>query len=236
MPTFCTWQFWILCATDTFRSVSKKYWGSVPSPTYPITYFAIPWLHYPYVFAYNVCLVPNSSQSFLLQILHPLKTTFLPLPFPFPNQLYPVTSSTVLWQPSGLLSHTPFLQHSSLFFFLPNQPHCYSPLTISVTSLCYSCSLFTATVSFDPTLGSHFIYKKTLFSCCDLLHLNPNKAEQISLVLWLVFTVPVFSKCFDHTQLLTIYTNVDQLLLNKDWSECIQNHFSFLLWVACYVL
>lgn len=130
----------MLSATDTFCSVSQEVLRFDTQPYLP--YYLPCHTLILNVFAYNVCLLPNSSQSFLLQIFllhYYLKTAFLPLPLPFSNQLYPVTSSTPPFLPSGLLSHTLFLQHSSFFScqISPTVTH----LTISVTSLCYICSL-----------------------------------------------------------------------------------------------
>lgn len=110
MSAFCTWEFCAPGATETFHPI----WVSIPSPTYLTT----PWPHYPYI-----CLLPNSSQSAVLQILHLfLQTAFLPLPLPFPNQLcHSVTSSSCFM--AALRS-----PQSNIFpllpFFLPNPPCC----------------------------------------------------------------------------------------------------------------
>ena len=110
--------------------------------------------------------------------------------------------------------HLSFILTFSLLLLLPTHSTVFSPPFVEVFHFLPSMLFLIKDLS--------ILTMKNFCSALMCHNLNSNEAGQMSAVFWLV--PPDNPKCFEKTQLLIIYTNVDQLVPNKDWSECIQNN------------
>lgn len=156
------------------------------------------------------------------------------------------------WRKQDYLSDKSFFGHSVLRFYPQLIQPPYYPCRTVTPSSCHLClSLQFSWVrlffffSFFP-LHLLAVFRRHCFSWWNLdptcfcrrsivlLWRFTSQPKQSSL-LFCLHNSPLITQCFDTTPILTIPTNVDQLLHNKDWRECIQHTWSFLLSsVSCF--